>query len=420
MLNKKFNTVLILATILFLSLTQSPDVFAEETVNPEAVLVFLENVTQIDMAKYTATLSGSLSVQYRASLGGLSEVDGLYALKSETSRLEVSFKFVNSTLSRCLVNVREGSMQLSQPLASNMVDAARGFLQRYQASTGDTSLQAMRSLLDNVDASKNTTKVSANVGLTVTVTDASSSFSWKSTYNGAVFSGLSISFHNGVFRSFGDDRSYVQIGSTDVRISEGEAVSLALDCAKQYSYTYDGKEISNFTIRNDRVTAELLTKAKDKPLVLYPYWMVTLPLGELYPGFVSVIVVEIWADTVEVASVYPLGIGGGELSPDSSSSLSPSPQLSPTPEPSLSPSVSPLTSPEPTSSSPQSPEPTASPSSPSQPPSPAPSLQPSESASQQPAENTGEVDFLPFVVAAAAVGVIVVAVAVLFGRKRIR
>ena len=219
MLRKKFYVALVFAVILVPFLMRAVGSFGEDVVDLERVTVFLRDVVNFDLTKYTMALSGSLSVRHREEMGGLAEVDGLYVLTSETSTIGVQFKFVNNTLARCLVDVRAGLPQFSQPVPVDADDAAREFLQRYETFTGDSSLASMISMLATVDVSKNATVASGNLTLAITVTSSSALFGWKNTYNGVGFSGLGVKFQNGIFRAFGDDRSYVQVGSTDVNVS---------------------------------------------------------------------------------------------------------------------------------------------------------------------------------------------------------
>ncbi len=333
-IEKKYIISIIIAILTVSSVQLSIGYSGDVNANPTEVLTFLGDVVKLDMTKYNAKLVTGPITDHPSALGGLTEVTGKYTLSSETSTIDVLFVFTNGTLSWCLMRVMSGLPQYSQNLTVDIPSKTEDFLQSYQFFTGDSSLEAMQNILKITDASKNSTTLYSNLKLEVSVTSSYHLFKWSNTHNNAIFSSLSVVFKNANFYSFGDDRCYVKIGNTDVNLLEEGAVSLALDCAKQYSYTYAGKEVSNFTILNDSINVELLTKAKDVPLVLYPYWMVKLPLGELYPGFVTMLVVEIWADTVEVASVYPLGIGGGTIpfdgpafTPESSTSPSPSPTI---------------------------------------------------------------------------------------------
>jgi len=187
-----------------------PAVQLAETSEADEVLLFLEEVVRIDVAKYDVTLLGT-SVTYPEWLDGLAQVTGKYSLESETSKLDVLFKFRNGTLSWCLMRVIEGSPHYTELQSTSIHDLADGFIQRYQDYLGDADLEAMRSLLDVVDVTENSTKTVDNLKLTVSVSSFSSCFDWRCTLDGADCGGVDISFHNGHFYAFGDDRSYYQV-----------------------------------------------------------------------------------------------------------------------------------------------------------------------------------------------------------------
>ena len=396
---KTLIVILILVALAAILVNTLQAVHAAEAANTEDVLLFLKDVVKLDVAKYDTKLVIGPITDHPEGYGGLVETHGLFSLSSETNTLEVSFGFINGTLTSCHMYIRDGQPLYSEPKSSNMRGSVSGFLQRYQLRTGDSAVPAMQSILGTVDIAKNSTTISGNLKLDVSIkpwTDTSLNyfFKWSNIYNGAVFSAFGVSFINDDFCDFGDDRSFVQIGSTEVNVPKQEAMSMGLEYAKNFSYTLNGEKIENLSIRENAITAELLTKAKDKPLVLYPYWMVTYPLGDLYPGFVSMIMVEIWADTGKVIDVYPLGIGGGDL-PGQSPTAQPS--STPSAEPSQSPAVS--ASPTPTTEQSTSPSPSQSP-------------RPTDDTVQSASE-------FPFVVAAAALAAAgSVMAAALFLKKR--
>jgi len=78
---------------------------------------------------------------------------------------------------------------------------------------------------------------------------------------------------------------------------------------EDYSWFYQGEEVMDFNVVEELIGAELLTRSRT-PLELYPYWLVILPLDDLYPGKVGSILVAIWADTSEIIDTQPLVYGG--------------------------------------------------------------------------------------------------------------
>jgi len=171
-LTKKLCLPLILVVVLALCFAQLYTGCVGENSDADEVLVFLEEVVSLDLAEYNMTLLGT-SVTYPEP-------------------------------------ILEGSPQYLNAPSANIRDLACDFLQRYQAYSGDSELEAMRRLLDVADVTENSTKTVDNMKLTVSINSFSSSFDWRYTLDGADYGGVDVSFRNGHFYAFGDDRSYYQ------------------------------------------------------------------------------------------------------------------------------------------------------------------------------------------------------------------
>jgi hypothetical protein len=210
LLTKKFCLSLVLVVVLALCFAQLYGGCVEDSSDADEVLVFLEEVVSLDVAEYDVTQLGT-SVTYPDWLGGLPQLTGKYKLESETSKLDVLFKFRNNTLSWCLMRILEGSPHYTELQSNDVRDLATSFLQKYQAYCGDSDIEAMRNLLDVVDVTENSTKTVGNLKLAVSVNTFSSSFDWRYTLDGADCGGVDVSFRNGHFYAFGDDRSYCQM-----------------------------------------------------------------------------------------------------------------------------------------------------------------------------------------------------------------
>ncbi|MCW4006613.1 MAG: hypothetical protein NWF04_08500 [Candidatus Bathyarchaeota archaeon] len=390
--NHPLTAFLLTLLIAFSTVSFSPFAYSADSSAPERVLAFLTDVVLLDVEEYDVEVVVGPITEYPEDLNKLSLTHGLLSFSAENSLIEVLFRFVNGTLTSCKMDVRKGMPIYSQPQPSSMNDLISGFLERYQSLTKDSSISDMHNMVKSLDLSENATKTSGNITLEVSLTSTSTgssctSFRWSNTYGGAVFSTLGIRYRDGDFYLFGDDRSYVQIGSTAVNVSKEDAVDLALAKAADFSYTFDNQEIKNLKVFNDGIKADLLTTPKDVALVLFPYWKVELPLCELYPGFVSLVVVELWADSGEVFAVYPLGIGGGDLS-----SSEPTPSLSPTPLQTLTPT--PTLSPTPTNTPPLTGTPQHTSSLPSSPVSASPTQPTSHEGSVSPSIDDSENSFV--------------------------
>ena len=285
----------------------------EEKSLPDQLLVFLENIIKLDLSKYTVNKLEP-RFRYNDDLAGLSQLTGLIQLRSlrELNELDVGYSFVNGTLNYVIMHVQAGSPLYTQKI-SDMNTKVKGFMEDYQACTGDEEVAIMRSIVDDTDITKNSSSTSNNIKLEVEIMPTYMSFNWKYTFNGAKFSGINLCFDdNGTFRSFRDDRSYFKIGGTDVNISAEQAKSIALKRAENLSYNIRGRVIEDFVILEDRVRCELFTMGRDNPLMAYPYWTVILPLDKPYPGFVDWFEITLWADTGEIIDCSPMG-GGGSL-----------------------------------------------------------------------------------------------------------
>jgi hypothetical protein len=327
---KKLYLTLILVAVLTLSFAQVPTAYSAELTAPDKALLFLRDVVNLDMTKYTATLDGH-SVDYPAEFGGITQEDITYILESNENKLVAAFTFRNKTLAWCAIDLLEGSPPYAQP-STSILDMAKDILQRYQTYTGDPDFEetrnftGMRNILDTVDVIKNTTTTLDNVKLKITSGTDYTVFEWIYTSNGLDFPGITIEFLNGSFFGLSDIWSIYKIGSTDVNVSKEEAVNIALKYVENFSWNVstsddDWIEVKDFKILEEPLTAELLTTRTREPLTLYPYWRVDLYLDKVYLGNVNRISLAIWADTGDVASCLPLGRGGGPLTGVSTTNL---------------------------------------------------------------------------------------------------
>ena len=307
--NKKSFGALILL-ILALWFTQPANASLLETVADDEVLIFLEDVVKLDLSKYDAESLGT-TMSYPPELDGLPQVTGKYLLQSQTSKLDVLYKFRNNALSWCLLRVIEGTPQFSIQLSKNTGEYTTDFLERYHAYTGDSELYTMKNMLDNVDATKNASNTVDTVKIEVTNTADYTSFDWKYTCNGADYPGMVVNLRDGSFYSFSDKRHLYSVGSAEVNISREGAIALSYLYVENLTWTADGVEVADFKIVDEATNPKLLTRCRNDPLVLYPYWYVLLYLDGLYLGNVRHIQVMLWADTGELIDCQPLTFGGG-------------------------------------------------------------------------------------------------------------
>lgn len=180
-------------------------------------------------------------------------------------------------------------------------------------------------MVSSVNEVKNITITASNIKFELTSLEMKeTTFSWMNTFNGAEYSKISFTFRtNGEFGMI-DDR-YNKIGSTDVKISKEEVISVAMQQVKNISWTVENVEIGNITVMDNRTSATLLTAPKE-PLVLYPYWQVSLTFDKIYAGTVYGVTYNIWADTGEIFYGHMQMIGGLISSEDLPETTPPSTQ----------------------------------------------------------------------------------------------
>ncbi len=168
--------------------------------------------------------------------------------------------------------------------------------------------------------------------LEVTQDSESTRFKWSQVYNGVDTTTFNIRFLNGVLRSFTNSLCLETIGGTDVNISETQAIKIAVERAKNFSWKAgtdpnNMTEVKDFTVLESPVKAELSMQPREGT-TLCPYWMVDLYLDKVYPGGVSSIEVGLWADTGEIHLIQELSYGGNPQ-PETT----PTPTAEPTPQP---------------------------------------------------------------------------------------
>jgi len=308
----------------------SNQAYSEELSAPEKALSFLRDVVRLDMTKYDVKQVRNLD--YPSDLTGLAQERVIITLESGESKLDVICGFRKNALSDCTLYVLEGSPLFAQP-STNVLDAAKGFLDRHLTYSGASYLQTMRDMLDSVNETKTVTTTSGNVKLEVSIEGDDASIYWIYTVNGLDIdrNNIRLSFRYGSFESFRDDWNLYKVGSTDVNVSEEEAIEIAMSRAKNHSWrVWVGEwiEVKDFNIVKEHIKIKLGFGEKE-PFILYPYWHILLPLDKVYPGYVTCISVALWADTAEIAYCQELG-GGGEPptdDPTGQTSVDPTPLL---------------------------------------------------------------------------------------------
>jgi hypothetical protein len=147
-----------------------------------------------------------------------------------------------------------------------------------------------------------------NTKLRVTINGDNAEVLLMYTANGVDFAAKSIRlvFQNNILQALYDDWFFYEVGNTQVNVSKDQAIQIARNAAKDFEWNADGETVSNFNVLSEPVSALFFPHARTDPLVLIPYWYITLYLDREYPGGVNSIAVGVWADTGEVANIQAL------------------------------------------------------------------------------------------------------------------
>lgn len=278
-------------------------------VSTNSFVSFLQDVIQLNMTKYAARLE-SHSIEHPLTLGGIAEENLRYTFTSDESELNVDFRYRNKTLSRYRLDVLEFAPLYSQPQPTNVLDMAASLLERYQNYADASYLTQMRGLLETVTVVEDLQTTQGNMKLAISTEGNDVEIQWMYTISDIDFQSkaLNFRFDNGVLEELLDGWFLFSVGSTEVNVSSDEAVEIAKNSAKDFSWIVEGIEVTDFIIREEPLSISLLPHGREDPLALVPYWYIILQLDKFYLGDINRIAVGLWADTGEVHDIDALTI----------------------------------------------------------------------------------------------------------------
>jgi len=340
---KSFCALFVLTIITVLAVTQMPVAHSEELTVQQKSQAFLTNVAQLNLAQYNIQVN-----VFNYSTLTLFNQEVLYNLTSAESKLTVICLFRQGNLVWCKLYPTQGLPKFATP-AIDPLSSATNVIDRYQNFSAATYLSPMRNMLVNAAQLSNITsndnnviqQASINGNTTSIVTNTTSSIGsisqavtiqgntenieWTSPVNGIenLNNYVYLTVQNGNFEFLCDNWNLYKVGSATVNVQRDEAIQLALQAARAYSWTVNNQAISNFTVLSDPVLASLSMHDRGN-YTLYPYWNIMLPLDKVYPGGVDSIRVLLWGDTGQVDQIIELG-GGGAPSTNATTSPSQSP-----------------------------------------------------------------------------------------------
>jgi hypothetical protein len=264
---------------------------------------FLKNVIQLDLTKYTATLTSD-SVRFDSGIPAeylqysLSYFHDVFAEQTATASITIS----NGTVTSLTVMSTGGQLLTTNQTSGNFGFASK-IMQNYGAWKSDSEVNKMATLLNIAGSEKNATEQLDNLNLQILATPHYTTFGWSYTYNGADYPIVNLELENASglnYLTFSDDRAIHTIGDTDISISKQQAITIAENYVKNYAYPMNFGNgtaivVRNLTVNNAETNATLETALRN-PTTLYPYWRVQVALDHIYPGNTQDISVQLWAD----------------------------------------------------------------------------------------------------------------------------
>jgi hypothetical protein len=272
----------------------------------DKAIIFLRDVVQLDITEYHATLLSN-TVESRSDLGGVIEQVLRYSLTNSESKIDVVFRFRNNKLSMYQI-LFDGSPIYAQPQPYTILDAAKNLLQRFRSYEDASYLEEISNLLASVNETANIEITEGNTKLKVSISGDNAEVLGLYTENGVDFSVKSVSlvFENHVLKELTDGWFLFTIGSIEVDISSEEAIEIARNAVKDFTWKADGAVVSDFNVLEEPISVIFHPIPREEALALVPYWQITFYLDKVYPGGINRVDVGIWADTGEVRRVRAL------------------------------------------------------------------------------------------------------------------
>jgi len=275
-------------------------------VEANKVANLLQNVAQIDTSKYTVKLLEN-TLEFKSDFK-VYEENMKYSLRGSQSDLVAEFRFRENHFSRYSLNLGEDSLIYTKPQPGDILQVARNTLINYKAYSGDSYLDDMSNLIEQVSQVENTTITAGTLKLRITLIDGTADFQWMYSTQGIDFSakGVRMTFTNRVLTTMVDGYFLFAIGNTNLAITQDRAIQIAKDYAKTLTWTIDGRQVTGFTTVDTPVSVELLPHPRPNSVALVPYWYVTLRLDQTYSGSINQIAIGVFADNGEVVNVQML------------------------------------------------------------------------------------------------------------------
>jgi DNA-binding transcriptional ArsR family regulator len=266
----------------------------------------LQNVAQIDTSRYMVKLLDN-TLGYISDFQVYEEILK-YSFMGSQSDLTAQFKFRENHFYRYDLTLGEDSIVYIKPQSGDILQVAKNALDNYKIYSGDSYLDDMIGLIEQVSQAENTTITAGNLKLKITLIDGTADFHWMESTQGIDFSakGVRMTFTNRVLTLMVDGYFLFTVGSTNLAVTQDRAIQIAKDYAKTLTWTIDGQQVTGFNTIDTPVSVELLPHPRPNSVALVPYWYVTSRLDRTYGGGINQIAIGVFADNGEIYNVQML------------------------------------------------------------------------------------------------------------------
>jgi len=303
-LYKQLLVILLVTLVLAPVLLQTSNAQAVGSSLQDKALSFLTDVVQLDLKNYQVTVNQQYASENNISLNldakNASLFDSLY-------HINAGFNFYNNSIRYC--SLSPGSAGLPHAyLITDRFNGTLSFMERYQKSTNDPQIQEMITLMETVGSEKNATETSSHLTLTILCTDTLTSYRFRNTFNGAEYTGISISYGNKIENfNFDDNRQFQKIGDVNINTSKEQAIDIAEEYLKTYSFnTTLGNgttvKVSNLNVKG--VYQIVLQTTVREENTLYPLWNIQFNISNMPTPGLQGVGVWVWANDGAVAGAY--------------------------------------------------------------------------------------------------------------------
>jgi len=295
----------------------------ENKILRDNILAFLNNVAKLDIEKYDITvhIDETPGRNYDKSMN--------FRLRSADNHVDISCLIKDNVMFWCAIYPVRG-----QPIYTTTTDDtlsnAKDALAELSAFLSKSYMPTIQEMLNNITEIENSKNSNTEFTQTITIrTDNHTRLMWEPFANGLSHSQnqLSLEYTDGQLSFFCNYLGMFTIGTSEVAISEQEAIQRAIEHVQAYFWTQADEVVSNVTVLEHLIRTKLTLELRDDT-TLYPFWEIRLGLDKMYPGGATGFQVMMWADTGEISYITPIGSYTAPSDASGSSPENASPQQS--------------------------------------------------------------------------------------------